>query len=334
MPLVKVDPVPFLALFLFATLLPAARASSLQGDELAAFDGYCPAGNYRAVWAEPLPGFLDGWVNLVCLNEDEQETSYWYVTPEGQVVSADEAELPVYVRPMAEDDVIATINDLPDDDVITLWLDFKYEEPEVPSLEAFGLPGGVVGSSGSATTGPDGSIESYYELNGVEVSQAEFEEWRSLFRTASRAQEAERDRLIMEQVQLSLYDLVELNQWHDWFDVDAVNSGTADIPRWKFNSSLVISLTGKQSRALLQSSADLVYVSIYYSSESSTTDGGEAVIVSEPEINTTQSEPLEVDVLLDENNTATLERSSGGSIVPPTLLTLFLFFGFRLRSRR
>ena len=259
----------------------AAQASSLEGPELEAYDSHCPTGNYRAVWAENLPGILTGWVNLVCLNEDEQETSYWYVTPGGNVVSPDEAELPVYVRPMAETDTITAINDLNDDETITLWLDFKYDEPKVPSLEAYGYPAGSFGLGSSSAGGRGEPVEHYYELNGVEVTAAEYEEWNTLFITTSRAQQAERARLVLEQVHLSLYDLVDINQWHDWIDINEINNGNSDDPRWEFNTTLAITLTGEQSRALLQSSEELVYVSIYHEAQI-TTDGGGSITTDLP----------------------------------------------------
>ena len=321
---------------LFAVTLPTAQADSLEGAELAAYDTYCPVGNYRAVWAEPLPDnfVFGGLVNLVCLNEDEQETSFWYVTPEGTVVSSDEIEFPVRERPIADAHVIESINDLADDEIISLELSFKYDEPDVPSLAAYGLPENFYLSSGSSTGGFGQPTESFYQVNGVEVTQAEYEQWNALFLAATQAQEAERTRLVIEQVHLSLYDLVDINQWHDWIDVEAVNNGNTDNPRWEYRNDLVITLTGIQSRTLLQRSEELVYVSIYYGA----TDGGNegTILPSETSDILVQNEPTDETARLDQNNDSILTGGSGGGFFhPASLLAIFCIgFGRRSRTRR
>ena len=332
---VKADRAIVGTFLLSAVTLPTAQANSLEGAELAAYDTYCPVGNYRAVWAEPLPDnfVFGGLVKLVCLNEDEQETSFWYVTPEGAVVSSDEVEFPVRERPIADAQVIASINDLTDDETISLDLSFKYDEPDVPSLAAYGLPENFYLTSGSSTGGFGQPTESFYQVNGVDVTQEEFEEWNALFLTAIQAQEAERTRLVIEQVHLSLYDLVDINQWHDWIDVEAVNNGNTDNPQWEYRNHLVITLTGKQSRALLQSSEELVYVSIYYSA----TDGGNdegTILPSETSDILAQNEPTDESARLDQNNDSILTGGSGGGLVHPAVLLAIFFIGFGGRSRR
>lgn len=306
-----------LALAISASLISNVQASSLEGAQLEAYDASCPVGNYRAVWAELLPGILTGWVNLVCLNEDEQETSYWYVTPEGNVVLPDEAELPVYVRPMVEPATLASITALDDDQTIRLWLDFVYDEPTVPSLEAYGAPAGIGGVSGSSSTGSDGITVSTYSLNGQSVTAAEYEVWQTSYLAANQAQIAERDRLVRQQVQLALYDLVELNQWHNAIDIDAINNGYSEDPFWQFNSSLVITLTGKQARDLIQSGDGLVYLSTYAEASNDdlvTTGGQDGVITQLP----TNSSELPVD---DEEIIEADEQSATGSAVSDVTAT-------------
>jgi len=249
---------------LFMRLMsPFVDAESLADEELTAFDQHCPVGNYRAVWAEHLLGHLEGWVNLVCLDEDAQVTSYWYVTPEGLVVSTDAAELPVYVRPMVDEHTQVQIDGLADDELIELELNVIYEEPTVPSLDYFGGPSGYASGS-SGTSGPNGEVVSTYELNGVVVTQEEYEAWNESFIQAFQAQSAELDRLIQERVHLALYDLVDANQWHDWIDVEAVNSGLTVNPSWLYPTTLYVNITGIQARLLLQNSEGLVYVSQYF----------------------------------------------------------------------
>lgn len=308
----------------FTSLLAIAthtttQAESLEGAALETYNAYCPVGNYRAVWAEPLLGILEGWVNLVCLNEDEQGTSHWYVTPENRVVSPEDANLPVYVRPMAESYLIAQIDQLDDNDTIKLLLDFNYDEPDVPSLEFYGYPGGSYGSSGSATTGANGSIESSYQINGEDVTAAEYQEWETLFRAASRAQDAERDRLTLQQVHLALYDLVELNQWHDWVDVEAVNNGHTANPRWDYKTSLFVTLNGMQARRLLQTSEELVYVSLYVE-PSVTDDGGTTDFPTELAGEEAQSE-----LLIDDDIQLNSSGVSGGAVHPVALMGLLIF---------
>ena len=272
-------------------------------------------------------------MNLVCLNEDEQVTSFWYITPDGTVVSSDEIDLPVRERPIADAPVIESINDLADDETISLELSFKYDEPEVPSLAAYGLPENFYLSGGSSTGGFGQPTESFYQVNGVEVTQAEYEQWNALFLAATQAQEAERTRLVIEQVHLSLYDLVDINQWHDWVDVEAVNNGNTDNPRWEYRNNLAITLTGKQSRTLLQSSEELVYVSIYFGA----TDGGNdegTILPPETSDILAQNEPTDETARLDQNNDSILTGGSGGGFFHPAALLSIFFIGFGGRIRR
>ena len=91
---------------IFAVLLylccVQAHSQSLEGEQLAAFDQLCPGDNMRAVFAEPLPGELEGWINLVCLEESLQETIQWFLSPDGQLFESIEDQIPAFVRPFAE----------------------------------------------------------------------------------------------------------------------------------------------------------------------------------------------------------------------------------------
>ena len=271
---------------LAAAPLSAPSASTLEGEELSAFDAHCPLGNFRAVWAEPLSGHLEGWINLVCLNEDLQETSYWYVTPEGIAQAAADTSLPDYIRPLITPELESELAALASDEFITVLLDFDYEHPDF-TPEQFGAPtdisGGVFGSAGS-----DIIEQINYILNGELVTQSEYEIWETAYEQAVRDMEAEIDRLVEQQVHLNLYELVELNQWHDWLDVDAINSGISEQARWLFPGSLILQLWGDEAQNLVKSAPN--YLRSIEKYDDVSTDG---VIPSTPELGGNMSDQVE-----------------------------------------
>ena len=260
--------------FLFLSLSCIhANAQSLDGDQLAAFDPLCPGdpNNTRAVWAEPLQGALEGWVNLVCLDETLQETMQWFVSPDGLLFESIEEQIPVFVRPFVTPVLSDRINAMSDDETIALWLDFSIVEPVLPSLEFYGaLPG--VSSSGSVATSGDAPVVSTFYIDGREVTEAEFEVWQQAYITALRAQNAERDQLVREQALASLQLLADTNNWHDWLDIGTINDRGSELPVWYSASLLVLELDGIQARELLGTGESLVFIE-EYSEESTDGDG-------------------------------------------------------------
>ena len=250
-----------------------ANAQSLDGDQLAAFDPVCPGdpNNTRAVWAEPLQGALEGWVNLVCLDETLQETMQWFVSPDGLLFESIEEQIPVFVRPFVTPVLSDRINAMNDDETIALWLDFSIVEPVLPSLEFYGaLPG--VSSSGSVATSGDAPVVSTFYIDGREVTEAEFEVWQQAYITALRAQNAERDQLVREQAVASLQLLADTNNWHDWLDISIINDRGSELPVWYSASLLVLELDGIQARELLGTGESLVFIE-EYPEESTDGDG-------------------------------------------------------------
>ena len=259
---------------IFAVLLylccVQAHSQSLEGEQLAAFDQLCPGDNMRAVFAEPLPGELEGWINLVCLDESLQETIQWFLSPDGQLFESIEDQIPAFVRPFAEPYLSDRIGAMSEDEIIALWLDFEHVEPELPSLEFFGALPGAALSSSTATTSTAPVLSTFF-IDGEEVSQAEFEIWNQAFVSAVQAQSAERDRLVRAQALVSLQLLADINNWHDWLNINTINEDQSTLPFWATASSLVIELNGTQANELLNTGESLVFLSEY--TEAATDDG-------------------------------------------------------------
>ena len=95
-------------------------------------------------------------------------------------------------------------------------------------------------------------------MDGEEVDQATYEAYVKEARAAELAQGIERDRLIHQSAQAKLYELVNLNNWHDWLDVDAVNARSANNACWTYNDLFLISLNRAEIDYLVRSSVSIV----------------------------------------------------------------------------
>ncbi len=247
----------------------------------------------RAVWAEPLGGAVEGWVNLVCLDEEVQQTMQWFLSPDGLLFESIEDQIPPFVRPFAEPGLAEKIEALGDDQTITLWLDFIIDEPVLPSLDFYGaLPG--AGISSSAATTSDAPVVNTYYIDGVEVSEEEFLWWQQAYISAQRLQSEERDQLVRAQAVTSLSILVDSNSWHDWLNVDAIAEGQLERPGWVFASTLILDIDGMRARQLLQTGESLAHISEYVEAS---TDGDQSDITS----HSATSETTNTMLLLDGN---------------------------------
>jgi len=231
-------------------------------EDISEFSQYCPGDNERAVHAEELSGHLAGWVKLVCLQESEQQTQSWYIDPQGDLINPDVAELPRYVRPLASNELIENIGQLSDDASISLYVNLVIEEPNVGTAEDFGAPSGFV--TGSSSVGGPGEEPVFtFEINGQPATQQEYDEWNELFRIAEQARQAEYLRVSRELTLVKLHELVELNQWHDWLDINLLQIGESPRARWAFfgySNTLEIEFTGAQARQLLDTGEGLLYI--------------------------------------------------------------------------
>lgn len=275
------------------TIATSALASSLEGSDLDAYSDYCPTGDYRAVWAEQLQGHLLGWVYLVCLNENLQETSYWYVTPDMVVQAAENTVLPEPndTRQFVTSELSNEIALMLPGEFIDLLLRFKIVEPDL-TPEQFGAPAGVVGGA-SGSGGSDVPSETTYTLNGEEVTKAEYDAWDALYSQAVNDMNIERDRLVEQQTHLALYALVDANQWHEWLDIDAINADRSEQAVWLNSRMLIIKLDDEQARSLLQTGPEFLTNVEKYGVP--TTDSGDGIVPTAPQLGDVTGDQVEPD---------------------------------------
>jgi len=236
----------------------------MEDEELAAFDAYCLPEGARAVLAESLGRELEDWIRLICLNESLLDISNWFVMPNGEVASEEDAVFQTVERSNIHPELIVRIEGLEVGNTIELSLDFKVEEPELPSLEHYGLPAGIIGGSMGTRPFSDGQETDYY-LNNEAVTVGEYNAWNTALRVARLKQSAQRSQLMHAQARELLPIVVEQLNWHDWLDVSAINEGTSGIANWLPRYSptvLEITLNGDQARSLLD-----IDTSIFWSIE-------------------------------------------------------------------
>ena len=321
-------------LLILGILAPATVLASTTEEDASEFNDYCPGDNERAVFAEYLPGHLEGWVNLVCLDEIAQQTQSWFINPEGVLLDPTVIELPERIREIAPTYLVEKIENMDDSSSISLWVNLVIEEPYVGTAEDFGGPSG--GVSGSSSVGGAGEEPIHtYEINGLTVTEQEFSTWMEDYRLAEQDRYAEYRRLSRELTLVKLYELVDLNQWHDWFDISLLETGESPIASWAFNEysdTLQFNLNGTQAKELLATGTGILFIEevsettidadgdIYF--------GGDAVISEEhstTDLPTLVSSPTEleaqessqsglsnVDLQIDDALTSDSTQSSGG----------------------
>ena len=256
-----------IAAFLLWLPCSVAAGTSFEGEAASPYNAFCDAG-HRAVWVETFDaGPLAGYVHLVCLDEARQETSFWWITPAQAVIPEDELpEFTAPVRPVLDTTLQAIIASA--DHPINVdsnarqpvLIRFRVESPPLPPLP---YDYGSMGSSGTGENGVVISVNRYW-VEGEEVDEATFNAYADIARAAEREQRQQEERRQHQQAQLQLYDLVNLNDWHAWLDVEAINSQTASNACWQYNTTLLTHLTRDQLEQMAITSRDLVYVQTAY----------------------------------------------------------------------
>ena len=310
----------------------SASASSLDGDELRSYDAICPSPGDRAVAVEPLTRELEGWTNLICMDEVTRDFSDWYILPDGRVVAHGDADLPEPVRPMIAPALLAeieapaaTINRDPRARRSLLLL-FRVAEPDLPPVGGFGS----FGCAGEAGDGGAASVTC--TIDGVEVTPAEYDAHEDGYDAAVAARRAERDRLVAERAHVLLYDLVDINGWHARIDVERVNGGRSEVASWEEPGVLRIDLTRDEIDRLLATSEALVHVERQVDGLDTTVDDG---TTGEDGVITAPPTSPSADEALDTNPPRPSSGGSGGGAgAALVLLACLAAFARRSSARR
>lgn len=236
------------SVFLLLILLISSVCLS-QESGVDEFHQFCPPDGQKAVSAEHFEGCQFGWIHLVCADFAVHKISYWFITPDNEVITTEDAILPSCHKPPQYDDLLAEMELLPDNSRVPFFVSFKYDSSKTtraPNVDSY------MSTSGTGE-------RSVYWVNEVEVTKEEHEVVKEQTdKAVKRHQEQEIRALIKE----NFYDFVESNNLQDRIDTTTVNTDSDSDIYWQGPNTLVVDLNHKEIKRITSTSTHLVTLSI------------------------------------------------------------------------